>query len=83
MDLYLLTGCVYVCVSGKKISALLQLILFYFSIIPSFSLLEVEVNELFLLIKPIHILSENVENWKAVRIKLNSTSILPFRENYS
>lgn len=46
----------------KKISALLQLILFYFSIIPSFSLLEVEVNELFLLIKPIHILSENVEN---------------------
>ena len=54
--------CLYVCFRKKKISALLRLILFYFSIIPSFSLLEVEVNELFLLIKPIHILSENVEN---------------------
>ena len=73
--------CLCVCFRKKKISALLQLILFYFSIIPSFSLLE--VNELFLLIKPIHILSENVENWKAVRIKLNSTSVLPFRQNYS
>ena len=75
--------CLCVCFRKKNISALLQLILFYFSIIPSFSLLEAEVNELFLLIKPIHILSENVANWKAVRIKLNSTSILPFRENYS
>ena len=54
--------CLCVCFRKKNISALLQLILFCFSIIPSFSLLEAEVNELFLLIKPIHILSENVAN---------------------
>ena len=54
--------CLCVCFRKKKFSVLFLLILFYFSIIPSFSLLEIEVNELFLLIKAKHILSENVEN---------------------